>query len=151
GNGDGIKTEWAPALSVVLLDQDGAWRGAELADLPPQSCSDFEILARTSLADGVRAVAGEQADPAEWLQEAIGAARGRWICILAPAAGRALHDRSFVERLVYGFSKRDERFAVALGAAPELERHSLWQLDDGERQAAEPVGIAFERRAAIPL
>jgi glycosyltransferase involved in cell wall biosynthesis len=151
GNSDNIKTEWAPALSVVLLDEDGAWSEPDLTDLPRQSCSDFEILARTGLAEGVRAVAGEQTGPAEWLQEAIGVARGRWICVLAPAAGRALHDRSFVERLVYGFAKREERFAVALGSAPELARHSLWQLDDGERQPAEPIGIAFERRAAIPL
>jgi hypothetical protein len=47
--------------------------------------------------------------------------------------------------------KRKERYAVALGLAPKLARHSLSQLDDTERQLAEPVGIAFERRAAIPL
>jgi hypothetical protein len=150
-NSDRIKTEWAPAVSLVLLDEGGAWGEADLAGLSRQSCPDFEVLARSALADGVREVPSRADTPAAWLQAAAAAARGRWICILAPAAREALHDRSFVEHLIYGFVKRKESHAVALGLVPQLSRHSLSQLDDAERQLAEPVGISFERRAAIPL
>lgn len=151
GHGDAIKTEWAPAVSLLLLDQGAAWAREDLAGLADQSCRDFEVLARTALGDGVRPVAAEAGSTAEWLQQALDEARGRWICILAPATGPALGKRTFVEHLVYGFVKRNDRYALALGRVPGSDRPALATLDDAERVAAEPVGIAFERRAAHSL
>jgi hypothetical protein len=150
-NSDRIKREWAPALSLVLLDEGGAWSEADLADLSQQSCLDFEALAAGEPAPGVRAIAGGADEPGKWLQEALAGARGRWVCVLTPAAHRVLHDRSFVEHLIYGFVKSGERYVVALGLSPCLGRHSLSQLDDAERQRADPAGLAFERKAALEL
>jgi hypothetical protein len=147
---DRIKTEWAPAVSVVLLDEEEAWSGEEIEGLSRQSCSDFEILAKAS-APNVRTVEPEAETPAEWLEEALQAARGRWICILTPAAHPTLRNRAFLEHLIHGFANRRESHVVVLGSAATATRHFLSLLDDSGRQRAEPVGIAFERRAAIPL
>jgi Glycosyl transferase family 2 len=128
-NADEIKAGWAPALSIVLLDEDGTWDAVELPDLARQTCRDFELV------------------PAQGsLQEAIGAARGRWICVLSVPAAAVLENVSFVEQLLYGFRSREKRtFAIALGSTPGTARHAFAQLDDDERLAAQPVGIAFER------
>lgn len=148
---DAIKASWAPAVSVILLDEGEAWQQADLADLPEQTCGDFELLARSELAAGVRTVDAAPADPAEWLQEALDSSRGRWICVVVPAAASILRNHVFVERLIYALTDRGRRTILALGAEPDLERHFLAQLDDRERLAAAPVGFAFERRGAIAL
>jgi glycosyltransferase involved in cell wall biosynthesis len=150
-NSDRIKTEWAPALSLLLLDEDDVWRDEDIDGISVQSCHDFEILASTEMA-GARVVKmGENDSPAKWLQEALREARGRWLCVLTPAAVEALRNPAFVELLLYGFVKRHDRYALALGVTTNLSRHSLAELDDSERLQAQPVGIAFERRAAISL
>lgn len=131
-NADEIKAGWAPALSIVLLDEDGAWEGVELPDLSRQTCRDFEVVPA-------------QGSPKNSLQEAIRAARGRWICILSVPAAAMLQNVSFVEQLLYGFRSHERTFAIALGTTPGTARHAFAQLDDAERLAARPVGIAFER------
>ena len=150
-NEEEIKTAWAPAISLLLLDGEEEWRAADLAMLDEQTCADFELVAQSPLGDRARTVDGAPADPGAWLQEALDTARGRWICVLAPGAAVALRERTFVERLVYALTEREHRVVLALGAAPGTERHFLTQLDDRERLAAAPVGLAFERRAAIAL
>ena len=149
GNRDSLKAEWAPALSIVLLDDGEEWRSEDLAELPAQTCTDLEVLARTELAPDVRAVASAAETRAGWLQDALDQARGRWVCVLGGGGIGALRNRSFAEHTIYSFQMRGPRFILALGRVPGLERPSLSQLDDSERQAAEPVGIAFERRAAV--
>jgi hypothetical protein len=145
-----IKTAWAPAVSLILLDQGEEWQGADLAALPEQTCGDFEVLARRPLAEGVRSVDAPSATAADWLQAALDSARGRWICVIAPGT-TALDNRTFVERLIYALAQPSQRSVLALGVSPESQRHFLAQLDDQERLAASPVGVAFERRAAIAL
>jgi hypothetical protein len=131
-NADEIKAAWAPALSIVLLDEDGAWDEVELPDLTRQTCRDFEVVpARGPAKDSLRG--------------AVEAARGRWLCVLSAAAAAILENASFVEQLIYGFRSDERTFAIALGSAPGAEGHALAQLDDAERLEARPVGIAFER------
>ena len=148
---DSIKAAWAPAFSAILLDEGDGWSADNLPDLGEQSCGDFEVLAKRQLADGVRVVGEGAPSPAEWLQQALDAARGRWICVLSPGASGVWSDRSFIEHMLYGFVARKESHAVALGRVDDLTRPGLTQLGDEERQQAEPVGVAFERRAAIEL
>ncbi len=131
-NSDEIKARWAPALSIVLLDEGGSWGEIELPDLSRQTCRDFEVVP----AEGT---------PQESLQTAIGAARGRWTCILSVPAAAMLEDVSFVEQLLYSFGSDERTVAVVLGNAPGAARHAFAQLDDAERLAAQPVGVAFER------
>jgi hypothetical protein len=151
GNCDEIKAAWAPALSLVLIDDPETWTAADLGGLAEQTCPDFEVLARSELAAGVRAVGAAGQGRGEWLQEALDAARGRWICVLARGASGALDNRSFVEHMLYGFMAKREQHLVALGRIAGSERHGLSRLGDEERQGSDPVGIAFERRAALHL
>jgi hypothetical protein len=143
-NRDAIKTQWAPALSLVLYDEgDRSWSEADLFDLAPQTCRDFEILASSKLAGGV--VEGPRDAPEAWLQEAIHRGLGRWVCLLTCAALPVLRNPAFVEQLIYALEADGAASAIAMGNAREATRHTLSRLDDVERLAARPVGFAFER------
>ncbi|NLT07348.1 MAG: glycosyltransferase [Solirubrobacterales bacterium] len=145
-NRDEIKRRWAPAVSLVLVDDDhGSWASADLADLPDQACADFELVAPTALAPGVRAVGGGAGTPAARLQACLHAARGRWVCVLTPRAACALRDPSLVERLLYCFWMSERSAGVVLASAPGVDRATFSQLTDVERLDAEPLAFAFER------
>jgi Glycosyl transferase family 2/Glycosyl transferases group 1 len=133
GDRDAIKARWAPALSIVLLGEEDEWSDTDLSGLERQTCPDFEVSR------------GKE------LQSAIAAARGRWVCLLAPAAAPILNSRSFAEQLLYGFVAHEGVAAIVLGEAPDLARHAFRQLDDAERLGAKPVGVAYERLPAAPL
>lgn len=144
--GEAIKTRWAPALSIVLLDDDDcAWAPRDLSPLAAQTWRDFELLARGALADGVVVVAGEPESPQAWLQSAIHQARGRWVLLLPRSAAAVLESRSFAERLLHTFIANEGVVGVVLADWPERRRHSFAQLDDVERLSAKPAGMAFER------
>jgi glycosyltransferase involved in cell wall biosynthesis len=148
-----LKARWAPALSIVLLDDgDERWRSGDLAALPDQSCADFELLAAAPELDGgVRVVdAPAAAAPAERLQACIAAARGRWVCVATPRALAALRDPSLVERLIYCFWSHERTSGVVLAEAPGNERGAFVQLTDTERLDARPVAFTFERLPEQP-
>lgn len=152
GNRDGIKARWAPALSIVLFEEDDTgWTAADLPELAQQTCPDFELLTGTAPDQNVHAVGAADGRPEARLQKAIGEARGRWVCVLTPPAASLLLNPSFVEKLLCGFVAHDGVSAIALGRTSEPNRHALTQLDDRERDAARPVGIAFERPSASAL
>ncbi len=151
GHRESIKACWAPALSIVLLGEEDAWADHDLAGLSGQSCIDFEILARTEVVTGARAVGLDDGAGQDWLQAAIDAARGRWICLLEPDGAAVLRRAAFVEKLLYGFVAHEGISAIALAEAPDEPRHALAQLDDGERLDAMPLAVVFERRPALPL
>jgi hypothetical protein len=142
-----IKIKWAPAVSVIVLDHEGAWAAAGPAELGAQTCADFELLSTSRMAidddTGDSVVSG--------LQAALDAARGRWLCVLAPGAAEALADPTFVERLIVGFVSRNSTHAVAFAVPPESTRPSFSLLDEDERQRSRPVGFALERHAAYKL
>lgn len=147
-NRDSIKASWAPALSIVLLDEtDAEWTPEDLPDPTRQTCSDFELVARAPLGEGVRSIGSEVEAPLAWLQSAIDAAYGRWILLLPRSAAAALEAPSFVEQLIHAFAANDGVAGVVLGDAPGVLRHFFAQLDDAERLSARPVAVAFERLA----
>jgi glycosyltransferase involved in cell wall biosynthesis len=142
-----IKVEWAPAVSVINLDHEGGWEAEDPAALGTQTCADFELLSTS------RMKVGDDAGGAtvSGLQAALDAARGRWLCVLAPGAAAALADPTFIERLIVGFVSCNSRHAVAFAIPPESTRPSFSLLDEGERQRSRPVGFALERHAAYKL
>jgi glycosyltransferase involved in cell wall biosynthesis len=142
-NRDRIKAEWAPALSIVLLDEDdAAWSEDDLAGLANQTCGDFEVVARAPLD---RQVYSTASSPLEWLQDAIHDARGRWVLLLPRSGMAALGASSFVEQLIHAFAAHEETAALVLADAPELARTAFAQLDDAERLSVWPGAVVFER------
>lgn len=156
-NRDEIKADWAPALSIVLLDEaEAVWGAGDLAALGHQTSRDFEVVASTALADDVRAVGASTDSPLAWLQAAIDGARGRWILLLPRSTRMALDAATFVEQLIHAFVANEGVAGVVLADAPEITRHAFSQLDDAERLSAWPAAVAFERprwgrTPAIPL
>jgi glycosyltransferase involved in cell wall biosynthesis len=145
-NRDEIKAKWAPALTVVLLDEtDSAWEPGDLAGLETQTCRDFEVVAGADLGAGVRGLPASDDSPIAFLQAAIDAARGRWILVLPRSVAAVLDASSFVERLIHAFAANDGTRAVVLADAPDISRVPFSQLDDAERMTAQPAAIAFER------
>jgi glycosyltransferase involved in cell wall biosynthesis len=143
---DELKAKWAPALSIVLLDEVArGWGRDDLAGLARQTCEDFELLASDELGDGTRSIAAVGHGPVAWLREAIGSARGRWLLLLPRSVAAALDNPSFVEQLIHAFAANEGTTAVVLADAPDVTRVSFAQLDNTERLAAQPAAIAFER------
>ncbi|HWM09624.1 MAG TPA: glycosyltransferase [Solirubrobacteraceae bacterium] len=147
---DEIKARWAPALSILLLDEDDPWMGSDLADRPAQACADFELLARSALAPDVRVVGEDAVTSADWLQTAVAAARGRWVTVLGRDAAAALRRSSLVEHLIRTFWADRHTAAVVLADAPRIARAAFAQLDDAERLDARPVGITFALASETP-
>ena len=146
GNRDAIKAKWAPALSVVLLDDDdSAWGAGDLGALDRQTCPDFELLAGRDFADSIRAVGDARESPGVWLQTAIDAAHGRWVLLLPRSVAGLLDSVAFIEQLIHAFTANDATAAVVLAEAPDVSRVAFSQLDDRERLSASPVAVAFER------
>ena len=138
-----IKAEWAPALSVILLDAGEPWDDGAAAGLGDQSCLDFEVLAARPLAvHGCRTIepaAGAHA----WLSRAIAEARGRWVLVAEPGAAAALRRRSFAELILRGFWDNLAVGGIVLVDAPEQRLASFTQVDgigDGM-----PLAVAWER------
>jgi glycosyltransferase involved in cell wall biosynthesis len=145
-NRDSIKVDWAPALSLVLLDETaGSWGPDDLVPLARQTCRDFEVVARTELAEGVRPLQVTTDSPPAWLQASIDEARGRWILLLPRSAAAALDAASFVEQLIHAFVANEGTSGIVLADAPEISRRAFSQLDDTERLRARPAAVAFER------
>jgi len=147
-NGDAIKARWAPALSIVLLDESAnAWRAEDLSGLDRQTCPDFETLARSELRDRVRAFGGaaDLDSPGALLQAAIDAARGRWVLVLPRSAAAVLDVPSFVEQVIHSFVANENTLGLVLAEAPDLSRAFFSQLDNSERLATRPGAVAFER------
>ena len=87
-NSDRIKSEWAPALSIVLLDEDDArWTADEVAGLKHQTCRDFELLLAGGPGGRHSPASSNGEAPLEWLQEALDEAHGRWL-FCCPTLGR---------------------------------------------------------------
>lgn len=144
-NRDAIKARWAPALSIVLLEEEGnAWSADDLSMLERQTCSDLEVVGRSALGAGVRAIGGPADSPPAWLQHAVDEARGRLIMLLPRSAAGAV-SQAFVEQVIHAFVANEGTVGVVLAAAPEIARVPFSQLDDTERLSAQPVAIAYER------
>jgi glycosyltransferase involved in cell wall biosynthesis len=145
-NGDRIKSEWAPALSIVLLDEErGEWAADDLGGLESQTCRDFEVVARDELGGRARSAGSAASAPLDWLQDAIDEARGRWLVLLPRSAAGAVNPVTFVEQLIHAFAANAGSMGLVLAESPDSPRAFFSQLDDAERLSARPGAIAFER------
>ncbi len=145
-NRDHFKAKWAPALSVVLLDEpESVWGVESLAGVARQTCRDFELLASGDLGGDVRKVGAKTDSSIAWLQAAIDEARGRWVLLLPRSVAAMLDSPSFVEQLLHAFAANEHSAAVVLADAPQIGRIPFSQLDSAERLDAQPAAIAFER------
>lgn len=143
---DRIKAKWAPALSVVLLDESsGTWQSGDLSGLGRQTCKDFEVVARADLGHGVRRVGSTEEAPLDWLQDAIEDANGRWVLLLPRSGAAVLDSPSFIEKLIHAFAANGGTSGVVLAGSPHLQHGVFAQLDNAERLSARPGAVAFER------
>ena len=127
---DEIKREWAPALSIVLLDeQRDSWDSERTAALDHQTCRDFKVIA------------GEDST----VQETLHRARGRWVLLLPVSNAPALESSSFVEKLLHCFRRNPDSPTIVLARSPQSPRHLFAQLDDSQRLSAAPAAVAFAR------
>jgi glycosyltransferase involved in cell wall biosynthesis len=148
-----IKTRWAPALSILLLDAgDTRWTPDALAPLTRQSCPDFELVAARPLdVVGLQptvTVPGAADGPA-WLTFALRAARGRWALVAEPGASPAFGPRAFVEQLLRVFRENRKSpdskalAGVVLQSVPEQRLPGFAQI--AARGDAPPVAVAWDR------
>ena len=145
-----IKARWAPALSIVLVDDgDAEWDAADVAPLGAQVCTDFEVIAARSFAlPGIHApVTVDEAAGTRWLQAALAAARGRWVLAAAPAAEHAFLSRAFAEQLLRAFWHNGIT-CLALGEPPARSVPAFSQLTGAPE--APPRAIAWARAADQP-
>jgi len=147
-NRDTLKARWAPALSLVLLDDSvGGWLPDNLSGLERQTCADFEALASTELSEWVRPVEGmaDSSSPVASLQAAIDEARGRWVLLLPRSGAAVLDVRSFVEQVIHSFVANGNAFGLVLAESPGPSRTFFGQLDNAERLLVKPGAVGFER------
>jgi glycosyltransferase involved in cell wall biosynthesis len=140
-----IKARWAPALSIVLIDEGGTdWSVDAVGPLGRQTCDDFEIIAGRPLeAPGIHASVELPSTPGRpWLDPALAAARGRWVVVASPAAARVFERSTFVEAVLRSFWDFGAE-CVAFADAPEQRLVSFSPLSG--RVESPPVAVAWAR------
>jgi glycosyltransferase involved in cell wall biosynthesis len=144
-----IKARWAPALSIVLLDEGGIWSAADLEPLARQRCTDFELVAPRSLeVRDVQARVVDAGAAADWTAAAVAAARGRWVLLASPSAAPAFARPAFAEQLLRAFWENDGVAGVALTDVPDQKLPAFTQV--GAIGPEGPCAIAWERTWTWP-
>jgi hypothetical protein len=145
-----MKARWAPALSVLAVEEAGGerWQDGALAGLIGQTCPDFELVHPPHLTPpaGIDARAVPAAgSPEQWLADALAVARGRWILAATPEVDALVRRRTFVEQLLNSFVASQTFGAIALGrvegGAPQPFRQIAAEMQAG----ASLHGVAWER------
>jgi glycosyltransferase involved in cell wall biosynthesis len=148
---DAIKSQWAPALSILLIDGcDGrtdSWPSNLAQHLAEQTCRDFEIVCGGLKLDQVAElqicnVAGEAV---ELLPNATRAARGRFIALVGVSAAGALSRATFVEQIIRLFWRNPELSRFVLGGVEDRGGPRLAQLSAEQIATAIPAGVAWHR------
>jgi glycosyltransferase involved in cell wall biosynthesis/SAM-dependent methyltransferase len=147
-----IKAEWAPALSLVLMDGCDGLNSGHFDDLAArlrkQSCSDFEtICVGLTLNDAselyVEEIAGKGLKP---LQTAVERARGRIVVIAGGGTANSLSRCTFVEQMIRIFWGHGMLSRLVLAAVPDRRRPRLSLLTAREASEATPCAVAWRRR-----
>ncbi len=143
-----IKAEWAPALSLVLVNDCGNLNTDDLAErLRKQSCPDFETVCvgftmNRALELCVQEIAGEGLEP---LRAAVEGARGRFVIIATRDAAEALSRSTFVEQMIRLFWGNGKLLRLVLAAEPNRRRPRLSLLTAREASGATPCAVAWRR------
>jgi hypothetical protein len=148
-----IKAEWAPALSLILVDEvDELWQAEVGDDLLRQTFQDFEVVSTTELAPRgdddlcVRHVGGAGL---EQLAEAIESARGRFVMVLGPSARGSLARPAFLEQVVRAFWGNHDLPHLALTSIPQVP--AFKQLSPERVADAAATGVAWRREPDVEL
>ena len=148
---DRIKAEWAPALSLVLVDgcDDVTIDTADdLARyLRKQTCDDFEtICVGLTMSDTtglcVRQIAGEGLGS---LRAAIEGARGRFVVLADGRAVETLSRSTFVEQTIRLFWGNGELPRLVLANVPDRKGPRFGLLTAGAASNATPCAVAWQR------
>jgi glycosyltransferase involved in cell wall biosynthesis len=143
---DAIKADWSPALSIVLLDDDGSgWTAGDLGGFERQQCRDFELLSQAESIEGAVAVAADSDSPIAWLQQAIHRALGRWVLLLPRSVASVLDSPSFVGQLLHTFLANENVLGTVFADVAGRPCRCFAQLDNVERLSGSPAAVAFER------
>ena len=145
-----IKAQWAPALSILLAEDEGGprWEADALAGLPHQTCRDLELLhpPRLHAPDGVESRAVEETGSREaWMATALDRARGRWVLVADPRMAALFGRTTFVEQLLHAFASNEELGAVAIGEVEGGTATAFHQLTAEQRERATLHGVAWSR------
>jgi hypothetical protein len=146
-----IKANWAPALSLVLVDAcDGSaepWPSRLGEDLVTQTCRDFEVVhagMELEPADGL-SVHRVEGGVLEGIQHAVPAARGRYVVLLGSQAVPALLRPTFVEQIIGLFWMNAKLPHFVLGSVDGRRGPRLAALSARETALAVPRAIAWQR------
>jgi hypothetical protein len=149
---DRIKGWWAPALSLVLLDDfdgtDAPWPDDTLDGLARQSTRDFEVICAASIdgnAGGRCVSVVQEDDRLARLAAAVAAARGRFVVLVGPSAAGALRQRMFAGLLgtVHFHNPRLSR--LVLGHVADWRGAPFALLGEQEVARATPCAVAWRR------
>lgn len=145
---DQIKAEWAPALSLVLIegsDPTSAWPDNLMDCLRSQSFADFEVLNPAPPAS-----AGPLPQPryrnGSHIEEAVEKARGRFVILATPVIVDALESSAFLEQIVRLLWAHHERFRLVLASMPERAGPRLTRIAELDAADAMPCAVAWHRK-----
>lgn len=146
-----IKAQWSPALSLVLADgADGAtepWPESLTEVLVAQSCTDFEMLCIGQPSNYHESVLGcgityrELTD----LEEAVHAARGRFVVVGGVGTAYSLRRRTFVEEIIRLFWSNNALRRCVFASLPGRRGPHLGLLAEADIGQATLRAVAWRR------
>jgi hypothetical protein len=149
---DAIKAEWAPALSLVLVDRcDGStscWP-TDLAEyLAAQTCCDFETISANVAPDPIERVRATGCDGTlqERVESAVLAARGRFVVLVGAQAAAGVARPTFIEQIIRLFYSNERLMRFVVAYTEDKRRPTLAPLGSADLDGAHPCGVAWRRR-----
>jgi hypothetical protein len=146
GRRDEIKASWAPALSIVLVDDPNRpqeqWPEDLLARMAAQSCRDFEIVRGAGFGGapgGLTVTDSDGSDP-------LARARGRWVVVARPGAASLLARANFVEAAIRLFWHSAARSRTVFGEVPDRRGVAFSPLSAEQVERAQPLAVAWSRK-----
>jgi glycosyltransferase involved in cell wall biosynthesis len=148
---DRIKARWSPTLSLVLADgADGTtepWPESLAQALVAQTCADFEVLCMGQpghYCDDVLE-SGVTYRELRTVEEAVHAARGRFVLVGGARIAQSLGRRTFVEEIVRLFWSNGELKRCVVASLPGRRGPHLSLLTETDASKAMPRAVVWHR------
>lgn len=142
-----IKAEWAPSLSLVLVESSdgitGTWPTDLTKCLRDQSCGDFEIVCAKASLDDPHGLSLREFEGG--VGAAIEAARGRFVLLSGFSLVEALNEGAFVEQVIRLFWGNVDLSRLVLASVPGRKGPRLSLLAGPEVVDAVPRAVAWRR------